>query len=195
MFERLLAKRHIASLNLSLIRFKVIERLGWSPEKATQVELEYRRFLYALAHKRPEDTISPPTHEVDEFWHQHILHTRKYRDDCQKVFGQYVDHTPGLNSEEQSKADARRREIYSDSGADFVFFDAGDSGIEHHSSSETSGAHHHGDSGHSGDSHSDGGHSGDGGHGGGDGGSDGGGGGDGGGGCGGGSCGGGGCGG
>ena len=200
MFERLLAKRHIASLDLSSVRFKVINELGWSSENADQVELEYRRFLYALAHKRREDTISPPTKEVDEFWHQHILHTRKYRDDCDKVFGHYVDHTPGLSAEEQSKADRRRREIYSDSGADTVYFDFGDSGEGHSSTSESHGTHHHGDSvngsgdGHHGGDHGDGGHSGDGGgHGGGDGSGGDGGGGDGGSGCGGGSCGGGGC--
>jgi uncharacterized membrane protein YgcG len=208
MLERLLAKRHITSLDLDSVRLKVIEHLGWSSEKTTQVELEYRRFLYALARKQPEYAISPPTPEVDEFWHQHILNTRRYREDCEKVFGHYMDHTPGLNSEEQSKADARRRQVYSEYDIDFMDFDSGDGCSEHASKTEASGATHHSHSSHAveGGQHSGGhegaGHDGGsedgggGGHGGGDGsGGDGGGGdggGDGGSGCGGGGCGGGG---
>jgi hypothetical protein len=88
--------------------------------------IEYRRFLCALAHKRQEDLISPPTPEVDEFWHQHILDTRRYREDCERVFGRYVDHTPGLEPEEQTKADARRRRVYTEHDIDFMSFDGGD---------------------------------------------------------------------
>jgi len=40
MLERLLAKRHISHLDLSSVRLKLIEKLGWSYEKAAQVELE-----------------------------------------------------------------------------------------------------------------------------------------------------------
>jgi uncharacterized membrane protein YgcG len=210
MLERLLAKRHITGLDLSSVRLKVIDHLGWSSEKTTQVELEYRRFLYALARKRPEYAISPPTPEVDEFWHQHILNTRRYREDCEKVFGQYMDHTPGLSSDEQSKADAHRRQVYSEYDIDFMDFDLGDSRSEQASKTEGSGAPHHSHSSHAveggqhGGGHDGAGHDGGsedgggGGHGGGDGsggdsgGGDGGGcgGGDGGGGCGGGGCGG-----
>jgi hypothetical protein len=67
MLEKLLAKRHISQLDLTSVRLKVCEKLGWSMEKAVQVELEYKRFLYALAHKRPEDMLSPPSIDVDEF--------------------------------------------------------------------------------------------------------------------------------
>lgn len=175
MLERLLAKRHITSLDLDSVRLRVIDHLGWSSEKTTQVELEYRRFLYALARNRAEHAISPPTLEVDEFWHQHILNTRKYREDCERVFGHYMDHTPGLNSEEQSKADARRRQIYSEYDIDLMDFDSGDgcseaSDTTHHSHSSlaTEGGQHsggHGGAGHDGGSEDGGGS----GHGGGDG--------------------------
>jgi len=179
MLERLLAKRHISHLDLSSVRLKVIEKLGWSYEKAAQVELEYRRFLYALAHKRQEDLISPPTPEVDEFWHQHILDTRRYREDCERVFGRYVDHTPGLEPEEQTKADARRRQVYTEHDIDFMSFDGGDvassdnsigtgdggESHHHHASHPADGGHH--TSGHDASGHDGGGHGGDsGGHGG-----------------------------
>ena len=82
MLEKLLAKRHIRNLNLSSVREALVEKQNWAAEDAERVEGEYKRFLYALSHKRREDILSPPTDEVDEFWHQHILDTRRYRQDC-----------------------------------------------------------------------------------------------------------------
>src|SRR5438445_9412791 len=142
MLQRLLAKRHISRLDLSFVRRKVIEKLGWTSEKAEQVELEYKRFLYALARKRQEDLISPPTPEVDEFWHQHILDTRKYREDCEMVFGHYIDHTPGLEPSEQAKADERRRQVYRDHDIESHWFDSGDGGSVDYSDGNGDGPDH-----------------------------------------------------
>ena len=36
----------------------------------------------------------PPSEEVDEFWHNHILDTRKYKQDCEQIFGFYLEHYP-----------------------------------------------------------------------------------------------------
>src|SRR5882757_4832583 len=169
MLEKLLARRHISHLDLNSVRSKLVEKLGWSPAQAEQIELEYRRFLYALAHKRPEDFISPPTPEVDEFWHQHILDTRKYRKDCKTVFGQFMDHTPGLGGQQQVRADTRRREIYAEHDIDATWFDSGDSsssasffgtdggGESHHSHVAHHGSDHGSDaSGHDGGGHGSG---------------------------------------
>jgi len=197
--EKLLAKRHIRHLDLTSVRTKVIEKLGWPSDQAESVEQEYKRFLYALTQKGREEIISPPSQEVDEFWHQHILDTRKYRDDCQKLFGHYMDHIPALTPAHQAEADERRRRVYADHRIDSTDFYSGDvdamdggssGGYESHQAQG-----HGGDSGHSGSC--DSGHGDGGGHGGADacgdgGGGDGGSGGDGGGGgCGGGGCGGG----
>jgi hypothetical protein len=200
MLERLLAKRHIQQLDLASVRAKLQEKMGWSAQQALHVEGDYKRFLYALAHKRQEDILSPPTQEVDEFWHQHILDTRKYRDDCQTVFGHYVDHTPGLEADKQKRADRRRQEIYQEYDIDTTSFDSGSSSGTHDHDKHTCGSISHS---HAGDSHSHGTHGHDAGgthgdagsgHSGGDGGNGGdSGGGDGGSSCGGGSCGGGGC--
>jgi uncharacterized membrane protein YgcG len=166
MLEKLLAKRHISHLDLSSVGSKLVEKLGWSPAQAEQIELEYRRFLYALTRKRPEDFISPPTPEVDEFWHQHILDTRKYRKDCKTVFGQFMDHTPGLGGQQQVRADTRRREIYAEHDIDATWFDFGDSsssasffgsGESHHSHVAHHGSDHGSDaSGHDGGGHGSG---------------------------------------
>jgi len=151
MLEKLLAKRHIKNLDLTSVRIKLVEKMGWSWEQARRVEGDYKRFLYALAHKRPDDLLSPPTQEVDEFWHQHILDTRKYREDCETIFGHYVDHTPGLDPEKQRRADQRRQEVYTEYDIEYMSFDSGDDHSRRDSGFGDSGgshsAHSHHDSG------------------------------------------------
>ncbi len=84
MFEKLLAKQHIRHLDLGAVRRMAVEKLGWGEERASEVENGYKRCLYALAHKHRHEVLSPPSHDVDEFWHQHILNTPKYREDCDR---------------------------------------------------------------------------------------------------------------
>jgi hypothetical protein len=44
----------------------------------------------------------PPSKDVDEFWHNHILDTKKYREDCQAIFGFYLDHYPYFGMDQES---------------------------------------------------------------------------------------------
>ncbi len=154
MLEKLFAKRHIANLELNSVRDNVIEKLGWPPAKAEDVELQYRRFLYALTQKHKNEIISPPSKEVDDFWHQHILDTAKYREDCEKLFGHYLDHIPSLTADQQAQADQRRRRVYADhniDSADFTPGGSGDSGGWSGDGGDSHQAHgHHGASGHAG---------------------------------------------
>ncbi len=55
-------------------------------------ELEYRRFL-TLKVLYPNVALVP-SKAVDKIWHAHILDTRAYRDDCEAVFGHFIDHYP-----------------------------------------------------------------------------------------------------
>src|SRR6516165_2489405 len=57
----------------------------WTDETLAEAETNYRRFL-ALNLLYPSTTLSV-NKIVDEYWHQHILDTRKYAADCEKVFG------------------------------------------------------------------------------------------------------------
>ena len=84
---------------------------GWSEARAVAAERDYRRYLKLLA-KYPEETLAP-TPDIDEFWHAHILDTRKYAADCAQAFGEFVHHYPylGLGDEtdraaQQQAADA-----------------------------------------------------------------------------------------
>jgi len=37
-----------------------------------------------------------PSEWADKIWHEHILDTRSYMDFCEKIFGGYLHHNPGL---------------------------------------------------------------------------------------------------
>ncbi len=55
-------------------------------------ELRYRKFL-AEAKMNPNSRTSPDL-LVDEFWHAHILFTKKYDADCASYFGYFLHHDP-----------------------------------------------------------------------------------------------------
>lgn len=72
----------------------------WTKENLERVEKLYRNFL-TLHALYPNETLVP-TKEIDEFWHQHILDTKNYFQDCVHMFGEYLHHDPyfGINSKE-----------------------------------------------------------------------------------------------
>lgn len=74
----------------------------WSVEFAEAARVEYLRFLLMTA-SHPASAIVP-SRIVDEFWHQHILDTRAYAQDCLAVFGFFLHHYPyfGMNGEDDA---------------------------------------------------------------------------------------------
>lgn len=95
----------INELDLEPMKVKLMDEAdgyGWSLDKADAVGEEYRCFLY-LNLKYPERYLVP-SKEVDLFWHQHILDTQKYAEDCGRVFGKVLHHFPyaGLRGEEDA---------------------------------------------------------------------------------------------
>ena len=84
----------LGELDLDCIKIKLMgadEDHNWSRTRADRVELQYKRFLMMSA--ITEATVVP-SKEIDEFWHQHILDTRKYAEDCDSVFGMFFHHFP-----------------------------------------------------------------------------------------------------
>jgi hypothetical protein len=65
-----------------------------------RAELKYRRWLVLRRTFLGEPL--PPTAEIDDFWHSHLLHTEQYTLDMQAVFGEYMHHFPyfGVRSDE-----------------------------------------------------------------------------------------------
>lgn len=96
----------INSVDLSMVKAKLMdeeEGQGWDMEYANYAEKRYRRYL-CMIFLNP-DGPCVPTKDVDLFWHQHILDTRAYADDCQKIFGEFLHHFPyfGMRGEEDAK--------------------------------------------------------------------------------------------
>jgi hypothetical protein len=56
--------------------------------------------------RKYEDEDLPPSIDIDEFWHNHILDTRRYIEDCSRIFGYYRHHYPyfGLRGPEDECA-------------------------------------------------------------------------------------------
>ena len=100
----------IQALDLDSVKTRVMDAElgeGWSREYADSIEVAYKTYLTMLV-KYPEEAEDILLAEdVDEFWHTHILQTRKYSDDCQRVFGNYLHHEPHVG--EVTAADLDRR--------------------------------------------------------------------------------------
>ncbi|MEO0645989.1 MAG: glycine-rich domain-containing protein-like [Cyanobacteria bacterium J06650_10] len=85
----------LSATDFGPIAFKLMnpeEGEPWSLTRATQAIEQYRRFLFLSKHY-PNHRIVP-SREVDQVWHMHILDTAKYREDCDTLFGKFMDHWP-----------------------------------------------------------------------------------------------------
>ena len=92
----------VEKIDLAAINHKLMmDHPGhWTDEAVQRAEYFYRRFLVLHAMYPLEDLV--PTKQIDEYWHQHILDTRKYADDCEFLFGEFLHHDPyfGIHGEE-----------------------------------------------------------------------------------------------
>jgi hypothetical protein len=98
----------IEALDLEPIKFKTTrpnddDGYGWSVEQAQRAATSYKRYLILRA-KHPAATLVPDK-DTDRFWHMHILDTRKYAVDCDKIFGKFMHHYPyfGLRGEDDAR--------------------------------------------------------------------------------------------
>jgi hypothetical protein len=86
------AKQAIENLDLTMVANNMVKKLGWLQSEVDEACVLYRNFLF-LNYKYPNEKIVP-SEDVDEFWHNHILDTKKYKIDCENIFGSYLDHYP-----------------------------------------------------------------------------------------------------
>lgn len=76
---------------------------GWTEQQAFWAIDRYKAFLF-ISYLYPE-ILLVPTQEIDRVWHCHILHTRKYRQDCEMLFGCFIDHEPESESCDEGSSD------------------------------------------------------------------------------------------
>ncbi|MBA3828992.1 MAG: glycine-rich domain-containing protein-like [Taibaiella sp.] len=96
----------IELIDFSMIKLKLQdeeEGVGWTKEECNSAEEEYKKFLL-LKRTYPKKEIVPHK-EIDVFWHQHILDTAKYAEDCENIFGYFLHHYPyfGMNGEQDKQ--------------------------------------------------------------------------------------------
>ena len=80
------------SISFETISFKLEKEYMWSSEATCRALVLYKQWL-ALQKYYPNLSFAP-SELVDEYWHMHILDTRKYMEDCALIFGEYLHHYP-----------------------------------------------------------------------------------------------------
>jgi len=89
----------------SLISVDLFRAAKWSPsfpkewtDEDIQRELgRYEKFLL-LAQRYPGHPLAP-TKSIDELWHLHMTHPCAYYEDCQRLFGDILDHDGGFGAD------------------------------------------------------------------------------------------------
>jgi len=100
----------IHALDLESVKARVTDPElgeGWARDYADRIEAAYKTYLTMLVKYPDEADDILLSKDVDEFWHTHILQTRKYTEDCQKVFGNFLHHEPHVG--EVTATDLARR--------------------------------------------------------------------------------------
>lgn len=92
--------RQVDLINFVPHGYKLEKEYGWSEAKINHTIKLYKEWL--VLQVLYEDLSFAPSQLVDEFWHMHILDTRKYMSDCNLIKGEYIHHYPyfGLTDQE-----------------------------------------------------------------------------------------------
>ncbi|AFY81430.1 glycine-rich domain-containing protein [Oscillatoria acuminata] len=85
----------LQQLDLGPIAYKLMHPETGEGLTYPQVNRALSRYLMflCLLYLYPHLAIAP-NREIDHVWHQHILDTSKYAQDCQMLFGQFIHHFP-----------------------------------------------------------------------------------------------------
>ncbi|WP_347245069.1 glycine-rich domain-containing protein-like [Thermogutta sp.] len=100
------AAQDLVDIDLRPILWKIqceLSTINGGPIDLEAAALAYRRFL--TLHQRYPDRTLVPSALIDLVWHYHILDTRKYAEDCQRIFGYFLHHDPyfGIGDEESRR--------------------------------------------------------------------------------------------
>lgn len=84
----------VSRWDFSLTKRKLLEPdyAGWTAERADTAELNYKRYLAVTKALNGYQLI--PNGDIDRFWHEHILDTRRYAKDCEELFDGFLHHYP-----------------------------------------------------------------------------------------------------
>ena len=80
-------------LELRDVLAKAQENYKWSDRQTAEAHENYIKHWF-LAAKYPSAPLAAISKAADDLWHQHIIDTKKYFLDCQRIFGTYMHHQP-----------------------------------------------------------------------------------------------------
>ena len=105
------AEEIIDNFDFSFMKEKFTDSFPCDDERFFRIESEFKRFMkLVLWQDKPLAMIGKG---VDEFWHVFIIFTPQYREFCQDVFGEYIDHQPhGKDTPVPEHALTRFFEVY-----------------------------------------------------------------------------------
>lgn len=86
----------IMNLDLGAVVNRTQQEESWSAPDTTKHTMEYRRFL-TLHQLYPLFPLVPAL-PIDKIWHNHILFTKMYANDCQTLFGSFMHHEPSSDT-------------------------------------------------------------------------------------------------
>jgi hypothetical protein len=91
--ETALQELFVGDARMRQIVARAADRNGWDRRQTEEAVREYRRYLL-LRYLHPGIRIAGINREADLLWHEHIIDTDKYRQDCERIFGGVLAHEP-----------------------------------------------------------------------------------------------------
>lgn len=93
----------IKNLDLSYLEKRLLEKSKQiqTIDEAKESVRRYKNFLILMLKYSKFKVI--PTPDIDEVWHDHILHTIQYTRDTHAIFGNYLHHEP-FHTQDDEKA-------------------------------------------------------------------------------------------
>ena len=85
-------RSYIDAIDFGPLKDKLESEYGWSRDRLEFAERLYKNWLFLR--RKHEGEPLPPSRDIDEFWHWHILDTRAYHRDTATIFGYYLHHFP-----------------------------------------------------------------------------------------------------
>lgn len=118
-------KEIINSVDLSPIVNRLVKIEKWSEKQALAAVEQYRIYIF-LCKKHGNHIKLPPSKDIDEVWHAHILHTKLYADFCHKIFNQFMHHDPADTESDNATDYANDFEnntqrLYYDETGDYIY--------------------------------------------------------------------------
>jgi hypothetical protein len=106
----------VSYIDMNLIWDRLVKVNGFEAKRADKAVRMYRKYLTLMV-MYPDVLMSPPSSDTDEAWHAHILHTQKYADDCNTLFGKFRHHNPMPHDNPiQQEADKMIKKLWDENG-------------------------------------------------------------------------------